>query len=441
MSHKRVTNLFALVIVAGTTALAQIPAPPKSQTVALTHFTIYPVTNDPVPDGSIVFIEGKITDIGTNVVIPKGCVTINLKGKHVYPVLIQTYSNLGLTEIGAVGVTNDSTEHGDINPNVRAEVAINPESEHIPVARVNGIGLAVAAPSGGLIAGQTALIQTDGWTWKEMTFKAPLSLMIHWPRMTGFARDEKKAKEQKKNMREQLKRLDKAVEDAKAYMRAHESGDTTQRQQIKTDVRWEAMIPVLRREMPVWIRANSLLEIEAAVAWSHKHNLKMVLVGGNDAGCCADLLKNHNVPVILTGVLRLPSRRDADFDEPFVLPLKLHEAGIKFCIASGGASNIRNLPYHAAKAAAYGLPKNEALKAITLYPAQIMGVSDNVGSLGPGKDATLIVTDGDPLEITTNVERLYIQGRLIDLTNKQQRLYDKYKLRYEQIKQEGKITQ
>ena len=435
-----VRTVFLLIHVAAVLAYGQIPAPPQQQPIALVNATVHPVSSEPIEKASIVFDRGKIVDIGTDVEIPSNAMEVDLRGKHVFPGLIESHSQLGLTEIRSVGVTNDYVERGDINPNVRAEVAINPESEHIPVARANGIALAVATPSGGLIAGRSALIMTDGWTWKEMTLKASLSMMINWPRMRMAGEDDEASKKQQERARKQIETLDKAIEDARAYMIATASKKTDDNFP-KTDIRWEAMIPVLRDDIPVWIRANSLLEIESAVSWTDKHNLKAVLVGGIEAQHYAGLLKQKDIPVITTSVLRLPRRRDADFDEPFTVPLRLYRAGVKFCIACGGASNIRNLPYHAAKAAAYGLPKDEALKAITLYPAEIMGVADRVGSLEKGKDATLIVTDGDPLEITTHVEQLYIQGRRIDLNNKHRRLYDKYRRRYRQLNAHKKCSQ
>jgi imidazolonepropionase-like amidohydrolase len=412
-------------------AYGQIPAPAQRQPIALVNATIHPVSSAPLETATLVFDQGKIVDLGKDIRIPPEALTIDLKGRHIYPGLIESHSVLGLTEIGGVDVTNDYAERGDINPNVRAEVAVNPESEHIPVARANGIALAVAAPTGGLIAGRSALLMTDGWTWKEMTLKAPLSMMVNWPSMRMGSGDDEASRQQQDRIRRRIEILDQAVQDTRAYQVALECPPTNEHSP-RTDVRWEALVPMLRGDLPVWIRADSLLEIEAAVSWAGKHRLRMVLVGGAEAWHYTDLLKERGIPVVVTSVLSLPNRRDADFDEAFTLPLRLHRAGVKFCIASGSASGIRNLPYHAAKAAAYGLPREEALKAITLYPAQIMGVAQRVGSLEKGKDATLIVTDGDPLEITTRVSELFLQGRRIDLANKHQRLYDKYRERYNQ---------
>ena len=200
----------------------------------------------------------------------------------------------------------------------------------------------------------------------------------------------------------------------------------------RTDLRWEAMKDVISGKEPVWIRADTISAIQQAVSWADKQKVKAVIVGGQDAPYCANLLKEKNIPVVILGTLKLPRSRDTEFDEAFTLPLRLQKAGVKFCIAVGGVEFIRNLPYHAAKAASYGLPQDEALKSVTLYPAQIIGVENRLGSLEKGKDATLIITNGDPLEATTTVEQLYIEGRQIDMSDKHKNLYEKYRQRYKQ---------
>jgi imidazolonepropionase-like amidohydrolase len=411
-----------------------IPAPAQKQPIALVNAVIHPVKNPVIDSGIILFDKGLILDLGTNVIIPAEALIIDLEGKHVYPGLIESYSRLGLTEIGAVRSTNDYTEMGQINPNVRAEIAVNPESEHFPVTRSNGIATAITLPRGGIISGKSALIKLDGWTWEEMTLMAPVSMIMNWPQMqvrTGWWR--KPEEEQKKDIKKNKELLEKTFKDARAYLAARESAKQKGVPFHKKDLRLDALIPVLKGELPLWITANNLLEIEAAVSWAGQQKIKMVLVGGADAIYATELLKEKDIPVIITSILRLPVSRDSDIDEPFTLPKKLHRAGIRFCISGTGASNVRNLPYHAAKAASYGLPKEEALKAITLYAAEIIGVADRIGSLEKGKEATLMVTDGDPLEIMTKVEKLYIQGRDIDLMNKHKRLYMKYQKRYQQI--------
>lgn len=415
----------------------QIPAPPQSKPIALIGGTIHTVSGPDIVNGTILFDKGKIVAIGTDVTVPPDAIRVDVSGKHVYPSMIEANSSLGLAEINAVRPTVDRSETGNINPNVRAEVAINPDSEHFPVTRANGVGLAVSSPTGGIIAGQAALIMLDGWTWEEMTLKAPVGMVISWPRAFGgfgfFGRVS--PEEAQRRVKEQLQELEKAFQEAKAYQVAREAESPAGMPKHKFDARWEAMIPVLKGELPVFVEADALEQIIAAVEFCDRWHLKMVLVGGAQSYMVTDLLKEKNIPVVVTPILRLPSRRDAAFDEPFTLPKKLYEAGVQYCIAGGERmGNERNLPYHAAKAASYGLPKEEALKAITLYPAQILGVADRVGSLEVGKDATLFVADGDPLEIPTQVEKLYIQGRDIDLNNKHKTLYRKYSEKYRQKK-------
>ncbi len=431
-----------LTLMGGTVSRAsdQIPAPPQKKPIALVGGTIHTITKGDIANGTIVFDKGKITAIGTNVTVPADAIRIDISGKHVYPSLIEGNSSLGLVEVRAVRATRDYAEVGSINPNVRPEVAINPDSEHFPVTRANGVGLAVTRPTGGVIAGQMAFIMLDGWTWEDMTLKAPVGMWINWPRMTVISAwwMRQTPEQQRKSMKKNLKRLEKAFEEAKAYMVAKEAAGAKGVPFHKFDARWEAMIPVLKGELPVFVGADEIKQIRAAVDFADRWKLKMVLVGGADAPLAADLLKRKNIPVVVTPVLRLPSRRDADFDAPFTLPKKLYDAGIPFCIAGGSRmGNERNLPYHAAKAAAYGLPREEALKAITLYAAQIFGVADRVGSLEVGKDASLFVADGDPLEIPTQVEMLFLQGRKVDLNNKHKTLYLKYKEKYRQKKAES----
>ncbi len=430
---QKIRYLYTLLFLICTVSVsASVPVPASSQVnpVALINGTVHPVTSVHIPNGKILFTEGKITAIGAHIRIPPNAEIVDIKGKHVYPALIESYSQLGLYEVGAVKSTRDMSEMGRFNPNIKAEIAVNAESELIPVTRANGVAMAITRPGRGLISGKAALLMLDGWTWEEMTYQAPVSLIVNWPVMRTHqsARMSKSEKEQKKQITENIDALYQFTEDSKAYMKAREAEKSRQ----KFDARFEAMIPVLQNKLPVWIQASSLRQIESAVAWAGKYNLNIVIVGGTDAPLAAYLLKPRAIPVIAVPIHTMPRRRDSDFDEPFSLPAKLYAAGIQFCIASGSSANARNLPYHAAKAAAYGLPKEEALKAITLYPAQIMGTDKTLGSLEKGKDATLIVTTGDPLEITTQVEKLYIQGRDTDLNNKHLFLYHKYQARYNQ---------
>ncbi len=411
----------------------QIPAKPQEKPIVIVNATIHTVSGPVIEKGTIVFDKGKITAVGANVSIPQNAEVIEATGKHVYPGLISSGTYIGLTEISAVRASNDRDEVGRINPNVRAEAAFNPESELIPVARANGITTIVTAPTGGLISGTSAAMMMDGWTWEEMTLKAPAALYVQWPDMNisrgryGIRSED----DQKKEREKQLKDLSNTFEEARAYMLAKKAESQKGIPYHDMDTRWESMIPVLERKIPVVVYATDMQQIQAAVAWAGQQNVKLIIGGGYDAWRVADLLKKNNVPVLAGGIFRIPGRRFERYDEAYVLPKKLFESGIQFAIlGEEDAAHERNLPYQAAMAAAYGLPKDEALKAITLYPAQIFGIADKVGSLEVGKDATLLVTSGDPLEIICSVEMEFIQGRKIDLSSKHTMLYEKYKEKY-----------
>ena len=438
---RRTITTLLLAVITVSIASDQVPAPPQTHPILLMNATIHPVSADEIQRGAILFEKGIITAIGRRVTnLPDNTETIDLLGKHVYPGMIAAASVIGLTEIGAVAVTRDFSERGEVNPNVRAEVAYHPDSEIIPVTRSNGVLLAHSCPTGGLISGTSAVMMLDGWTWETSTLKAPAGLHINWPNM-GAVRSRYfriTEEEASKRREETLKKLDTIFEEARRYLVAKEAADQSGKIELETDLRWEAMLPVLRREVSVFMHASEVRQIESAVEWANRQNVKMVIVGGYDAWRVADLLKKYEIPVIYETVNSLPRRRWEDFDTPFTGPVKLYEAGVKYCISmgTGGASNHRNTPYEASKAASYGLPKDEALKSVTLYAAEVLGIADKAGSLEKGKDATLMITDGDPLEITTQVEQVYIQGKKIDMSDRHKVLYDKYKEKYRQL---GKI--
>ncbi|HXM33369.1 MAG TPA: amidohydrolase family protein [Chthoniobacterales bacterium] len=408
-----------------------IPAPPQAKPIALKGATIHPVSGPDIPSGTIVFDRGKITAIGADAAVPAGAEVIDATGKHVYPGFISANSVLGLIEIGAARATVDIEETGAINPNARAVSSINPDSELLPVARSNGILTAHAVPEGGLVSGQSAVIRMDGWTPEEMTMRSPAAMHLRWPNLAinRNPRAQKSVKDQQKDIDKAVKQMRDAFQTARAYWQARKSGAPG----FKSDLRWEALMPVFDGGLPLFVHAATAAQIEAALAWAKEMQLKIVLVGGNDAWRMAPQLKESGTPVIITLSTSLP-RRDDGYDTAFSNAAKLHEAGVRFCMAMNGrnseAPHERNLPYEASMAAAFGLPKEEALKAITLYPAQILGVADQLGSLETGKAATLIVTNGDPLDFPTHIEAAYIDGRKIDLTNRQTRLRDKYLEKY-----------
>jgi len=417
-----------------------VPGAAQKQPVALTNATIHPVSGPTIEKGTLVFDGGRITALGKDVAPPAGAEVIDLKFQHVYPGLFEPLNDIGLVEINSVRATIDAQETGQLNPNVRAVVAVNPDSEIIPTTRANGILLTLAAPYGGLISGRSGVIQLDGWTWEDMALKPDAALHIQWPQPGGGRRGRGASDEIPSAPNSPgAEILRQALADARAYAAARKADSRFPR-----DARWESLLDVLEGKLPVVVHADDLRQITAAVAFAKRENLKLILAGGYDATHCADLLKEHDIPVIVGGTYRLPQRRGDAYDASYTLPAELHKAGIKFCIsacARFGASQARNLPYHAATAVAFGLPAEEALKAITLYPAQILGVADRVGSLEKGKDATLFVASGNALDTPTQVTKAWIRGRQVDLNDRHKSLYHKYERKYSSApKDSGKAS-
>jgi imidazolonepropionase-like amidohydrolase len=402
----------------------EIPGAPQTQPIAIVGVKLHTVSGPVISSGTILFEDGKITALGVDIPLPKGTRQIKGKRLHVYPALFDPYSQIGLTEINSIRATNDYRETGSINPNVMAHVAVNPDSELIPVARANGVLLALTAPSGGLVSGQSAVIQLDGWTFEDLTLKPGVGMHIQWPTQ-GSVANFTSSGGSSADANQRLKLLFDQVKD---YHRARQMGDHP------IDLKMEAMVPVITGKMPVIVHANTARTIQAAVAFCSERKLQMILLGGYDAEHCAALLKEHDIPVVVSGIHRLPRRRSDPYDAPYTLPERLRQQGVRFCIAGiskFGGPNVRNLPYQAGTAVAYGLPQDEAIKAITLSPAEIYGVAHRVGSLEVGKDATLIITNGSPLETTTRTIVAFIQGREVSLANRHTRLYRKYRARYQ----------
>ena len=421
-----------------------VPPGTQSKPLLIRGATIHTVVGEPVPNGQLLVMDGKIDTIvgdDTDLNLPANLQVLELPGKHVYPAMIAANSVLGLTEISAVRATADMVEPGAINPNARAQVSINPDSELIPVTRANGVLAVLTIPraSGkGLIGGQSALIRLDGWTWEDMTVQSPVGMHLYWPELRQFPRwsapdDEEALKKMREAYDKSLDALTDAFADARAYAKAKTKANA----EIDTDLRWEAMAPVLAGELRLFIHAQTATQIRDALHFVATEKIESpVIVGGRDAWRFADELVAQNAAVILSPVNSLPRRWEA-YDTIYTAAAKLHDVGVPFCIANVGtsfeAANERNLPYQAGRAAAHGLDPIIALKSVTLFPAQILGVADRLGSLEEGKEATFFVTNGDPLEVTTSVERGFVQGREIDLSSKHTRLYEKYQQRYKQL--------
>jgi imidazolonepropionase-like amidohydrolase len=378
---------------------------------------VHTVSGQTLEAGTILFDQGKITAIGREVPLPEGTEQIAVDGKHIYPGLIDAYTQLGLVEIESVRATIDYREMGQFNPNVKSWVAVNPDSEVIPVTRANGVLLVLSAPVGGLVSGRSAVLQLDGWTYEDLVLKSDIAMHVNWP--------------SERSRESSLKALREFLDQARAYRQARQAQPLRQ----PMDLRLEAMQPVLDGELPMMVSADELGQIQAAIAFAVEQGVRLIIHGGYDAVECAELLKTHDIPVIVAGTYRLPLRPGDAYDAAYTLPARLQEAGVAYCLASGGrfsATGVRNLPYHAATAAGFGLPIDEALKAITLYPAKVLGIADRVGSLEVGKDATLFVCSGDPLDVNCSIERAYMQGRKVELNDRHKRLWKKYEQKYEQ---------
>lgn len=404
-------------LLAHTLLHAQIPSPVQEGMLLIRAAQVHTLEGEPIQEGMIMIENGVIQSVGSDLEVPPEATVRDYPGMHIYPAFIHSRNLLGITEIGAVRVTSDFNELGNINPNVRPQVAFHPESSHIGIASAHGIAIVLTSPSGGLISGQAAAMYTDGWTWEQMTMESPVGMVINWPTMI-----------QNSNLEKELKELQEAFDEARRYLVAKQSN-----KDHPVDIRWESMVPVLERELPVLVHANEISQIQAAVTWAKKENLRMILTGGRDAAYVADQLARELIPVILTPIIGAPARQWEYYGISYAKAMSLYEAGVPFAIAGDfGAAGTYRLAHHAAAAVAYGLPHSEALKAISLYPARLLGLEHRAGSISPGKEAHLIVCSGDPLEFSTRIHQVYILGKEIDMQNKHRQLFDKYNIKREQ---------
>ena len=410
-------------------ALALSASAARATSTALVGATIHPVSGPEIAAGTLVIENGKIAALGAGIAPPAGAQVVDLAGKHLYPGFVQPATPIGLVEIGSVRGTVDTTEVGDNNAGLRAEVAFNGDSLLLMPAIAGGVLSAHVVHQGGVVSGTSAVMNLRGWNWQDMTLRAPVGMHLSYPRLTrsrfGNQSDEDFEKEKEKA----LKKLEDLFDAAAAYDRARAAQADGLGPAVDVDPNQEALRDVLHGRVPLHIHAADKLQIESALDWAKKRRLgNLVLVTSADAVYLAARLASERVPVILDGVLDTPRREWEPYDAAYAAAAALDAAGVRFAIGDGGdASNARNLPFHAAMAAAFGLKKETALRSVTLSPAEILGVADRVGSLEVGKNATLFVSNGDPLEIRTQIERVWIDGEEIDLTqNRQWQLYKKY---------------
>lgn len=423
----------------------------SAQTIVIRNVDVYPVTGPEIKGVSVVLADGKIAEIGAKIVPVKGARIIEGKGLRVYPGMIDSGTELGLSEVSAVRETVDTGELGEFMPQLRALSAVNPESEHFGVVRVNGITSVMTYPSSGggggggrfgggerqYISGQAALIHTDGWTWEDMAIDQSAAVHLIFPtlggrggrgaalsdailEMTGGAATGFTAA--KRTYDQQVAKITEFFDQARQYQKERAAKGPG----FKPVLKFEAMVPVLEGKVPLAVSAARASVIHDAIAFAEKQRIKIVILQPHDIAKSGAELKAKNIPVILGRVLALPDQEDDPYDSAFTQPAEAYKAGVKFAFGTFNNEFVRDLPYQAATAVAFGLPYEEALKAVTINAAQIWGHANELGSVEKGKVADLMVTTGDPLSNSTQVKHVFIKGKEIPLVNKQTRLYEKY---------------
>lgn len=392
-------------------------------TFALTHATLVTVTKGTITDGTLVIADGKIKALGTNVTIPAGATVIDCAGKRVYPGMIDGGTQVGITEIGSDPRTHDYNEVGKVVPQMKALTAVNPNSVIIPVTRVNGVTTVLSCPSGGRFSGTAALINLHGYTPDQM-YAGFEGIIMNFPPVGRRNRWDRRSDEEiSKEHKAQMKHLNDVWDKVAQYHKL----DSANPGKIDYYPELQALLPVYRGEMALLIEVNVASDIRGALEWVAQKKIKKVVLTGVEEGWrAAEAIAQAGIPVVVGPVIALPSRRYDRYDKAFANAGLMQKAGVKVAIRSAESENTRNLPYHAGFAAAYGMDKAEALKAITINPAEIFGVSDRLGSLEVGKSATLFVCDGDPLEPATHVTQVFIEGWEIPMVSRQTALYNEF---------------
>jgi imidazolonepropionase-like amidohydrolase len=415
----------------------------EHESLLIKNVTIHPVTAAEIKGGSVLIVDGKIAEIGTKI-STKGVKIFDGKGMDLYPGLINAGSNVGLSEISSIRDTIDLDEIGIFNPQLKAEVAFNPSSEHVEIVRAAGITTVLSLPSAGggggfgragadnpIIPGQAALMHLDGWTWEEMALKRGAALDMLFPNIPNVPRQlqtllgtpQRTFADLEREYKVKLEQMGNFFEDARRYEKAKAAAGPD----FRPDPKLEAMIPVIDGKRPILVRAERERAIKDAVEFADKEKVKIIIGDPHDLGSTAELLAKHAIPVVLGKTLTLPAKEDDPYDSQYTLPAQLFKAGVKFCFASFDVEFARNVPFEAAAAVAFGLPQHEALKGMTMNAAEIFGVADQIGSIEKGKLADLILTDGDPLEAKTSIKAEFISGKPVSLESHHTRLYEKWK--------------
>ncbi len=424
--------IFAALVLMPTAMMAQ-----GGKTYAITGAKIYTLAGPPIANGTVVIKDGKIAAVGAGVRVPSGAQVINAKGLEVYPGLFNAVSLVGLVEVGqGEPGTVDLNELGDFNPQITAATAVHPASEHIPVVRASGITHTVSVPGGGVISGQGSLIHLAGWVIDEMLGKKSAALVLNWPTLApggggfggggGFAAARRPFSELKQEYEKRVTEIENWLERARHYAQAAENGS---KDNFTRDEKLEALVPAVKGEVPVLVMANDDRDIKNAVEFCEKQKLRMILGRGREAWKVKELLKQKNIPVILGRTHALPASEDEPYDKPYSAAGELAAADVKIAFATFDIEFVRRLASEAGQAVAYGLSHDDALRAVTIHPAQMFGVDKELGTIEQGKIANIIVTNGDPLELQTDVRYLFIKGQLTSTDNKHRQLYEKYRAR------------
>ena len=424
-------NLFLSILLALGLLAAPFSEPdaPREGTVALTNARIVTVTNGVIENGTLVIKDDRITALGANVSVPAGAQVIDCAGLTIYPGMIDSGTQMGLVEVGSLAETRDARELGDLSPQMKALTAVNPNAVAIPVTRVSGVTTVITEPSGGMLPGQAALINLHGYTPQQM-FAGFQGVALQFPTTGRRGRFDRRSDEDiKKAADKALKKLNDTWDAATLYHRIDSTYQASPEEGRRPEYvpAMTALLPVIRGEQTLIIRVNAARDIEAAIEWVEKRGFERVIFSGVAEGWrVADKIAEAGIPCLVGPVLSVPTRQSDRYDKAYANAGLMHKAGVKIAIRSGDTANARNLPYNAGFAAAYGLGQAEALRALTITPAEIFGVDSQIGSLEVGKKATLFVADGDPFETKTDIHHVFIEGYQIPMESRHTRLYDEF---------------
>lgn len=396
----------------------------KNGTFALTNASIETIANGIIEKGTVIIAKGKIQAVGTNVPVPSDAEVIDCTGLWIYPGMIDCGTRLGLSEIAADQRTQDHQEAGEVIPQMKALTAVNPSSVHIPVARVNGITSAIVSPSGGLLPGTAALINLYGYT-SEQLYAGFEAIVLNFPNTARKGHFDRRTDEEiKAEAVKAMYQLNDVWEKATQY---HVIDSATGGNPPGYYPEMMALLPVVRGEMSLMIEVNSAEDILAALRWIRQWKIKKVILAGVKEGWrVSSQIADSGIPVITGPVISLPSREYDRYDKCYANASLMKNQGIKVALRTSSYSNVRNLPYQAGFAVAYGMKREDALKAVTIVPAEIFGVADKLGSIEQGKIANLFVCDGDPFETRTQIRYLFIDGWQVPLASRHTQLYDEY---------------